>query len=287
MADSPMSGRFSRSLELAKASFAVVRADKELMLLPVMSVFALLLILASLAVPVAMLGGFGAGATQGDNPASIAGALAFYVATYFVALFFNAALVGAAMIRMDGGNPTLGDGFRIAWAHKGRILGYALIAATVGLVLRMIEERVGWVGALVVKLVGAAWAVATFLVVPVLVTRDVGPLAAVKESAELLRETWGENLIGNFGLGLVFAAVYLAWFFTCAVVLYLVAQTGAVVLMGAVVLVGIVALLAISALQATMQGVYAAALYRHATHPGSGVPGFTPELMQNAFRAKT
>jgi len=282
-----MSGRFSRSLELAKASFAVVRADKELMLLPVMSVFALLLILGSLAVPVAMLGGFGADVAPGESPASVIGALVFYVVTYFVALFFNAALVGAAMIRMDGGNPTLGDGLRIAWARKGRILGYALIAATVGLILRMIEERVGWLGALVVKLIGAAWAVATFLVIPVLVTREVGPLSAVKESAELLRATWGENIIGNFGLGLVFAVVYIAWLLACAGTLYLAAQTGAVVLMGAVVLVGVVVLLALSALQATMQGVYAAALYRHATHPDTAVPGFAPALMQNAFRAKS
>jgi hypothetical protein len=282
-----MSGRFTRSLELARASFAVVRADKELMLLPVMSVFALLLILGSLAVPVAVLGGFGAGAAAGDSPASLAAALIFYVATWFVALYFNAALVGAAMIRMDGGNPTLGDGLRIAWERKGRILGYALIAATVGLVLRAIEERVGWLGALVVKLVGAAWAVATFLVVPVLVTRDVGPLAAVKESAELLRETWGENIIGNFGLGLVFAAAYLAWIVVCAVALYLAGQTGAIVLVGAVVLIGVTVLLALSALQATMQGVYAAALYRHATHPGASIPGFAPELMRGAFRTRT
>jgi len=282
-----MSGRFTRSLELARASFAVVRADKELLLLPVMSVFALLLILGSLAVPVAVLGGFSAGAAPGDSPASLAAALLFYVATWFVALYFNAALVGAAMIRMDGGNPTLGDGLRIAWQRKGRILGYALIAATVGLVLRAIEERVGWLGALVVKLVGVAWAVATFLVVPVLVTRDVGPLAAVKESAELLRETWGENIIGNFGLGLVFAAAYVAWIAVCAVALYLAAQTGAIVLIGAVVLVGVIVLLALSALQATMQGVYAAALYRHATHPDASIPGFAPELMRGAFRTRT
>jgi hypothetical protein len=281
-----MSGRFSRSLDLARASFAVVRADKELMLLPVMSVFALLLIIGSLAVPLAMLGGFTAEAAGGDSPAAPVAALAFYVVTFFVAYFFNAALVGAAMIRMDGGNPTLGDGLRIAWARKGRILGYAIIAATVGLILRAMEEKVGWLGALVVKLIGAAWAVATFLVIPVLVTRDVGPLAAVKESGALLRETWGENLIGNFGLGLVFAVAYLAWLLACGVAFYLAAQAGVPVLMGAVVLVGVVVLLVLSALQATMQGVYAAALYRHATHPGAAVPGFAPELMQNAFRAK-
>ena len=280
-----MSGRFSRSLELAKASFAVVRADKELMLLPVMSVFALIVIVLSLAVPVAVLGGFSTEAAQSE-PLAMLGALIFYVVTYFVALFFNAALVGAAMIRMDGGNPTLGDGLRIAWARKGRILGYALIAATVGMLLRAIEERVGWLGSLVVKLIGVAWAVATFLVVPVLVTRDVGPVGAVKESAELLRSTWGENLIGNFGLGLVFMLVYFAWIGLGIAALLFASKTGYVTLIAAVVLVGVVGLLAISALQATMQGVYAAALYRHATRPDAPVPGFPPELMANAFRVK-
>ena len=280
-----MSGRFSRSLELAKASFAVVRADKELMLLPVMSVFALIVIVLSLAVPVAVLGGFSTEAAQSE-PLAMLGALIFYVVTYFVALFFNAALVGAAMIRMDGGSPTLGDGLRIAWARKGRILGYALIAATVGMLLRAIEERVGWLGSLVVKLIGVAWAVATFLVVPVLVTRDVGPVGAVKESAELLRSTWGENLIGNFGLGLVFMLVYFAWIGLGIAALLFASKTGYVTLIAAVVLVGVVGLLAISALQATMQGVYAAALYRHATRPDAPVPGFPPELMANAFRVK-
>ena len=280
-----MAGRFARSLELAKASFAVVRADKELLLLPVMSVFALIVIVLSLAVPVAVLGGFSTEAAQSE-PLAMLGALIFYVVTYFVALFFNAALVGAAMIRMDGGNPTLGDGLRIAWARKGRILGYALIAATVGLILRAIEERVGWLGSLVVKLIGVAWAVATFLVVPVLVTRDVGPVGAVKESAELLRSTWGENLIGNFGLGLVFMLVYFAWIALGIGAVVVASKTGYVALIAGVVLVGVVGLLAISALQATMQGVYSAALYRHATRPEAPVPGFPPELMANAFRVK-
>ena len=280
-----MAGRFARSLELAKASFAVVRADKELLLLPVMSVFALIVIVLSLAVPVAVLGGFSTEAAQSE-PLAMLGALIFYVVTYFVALFFNAALVGAAMIRMDGGNPTLGDGLRIAWARKGRILGYALIAATVGMILRAIEERVGWLGSLVVKLIGVAWAVATFLVVPVLVTRDVGPVGAVKESAELLRSTWGENLIGNFGLGLVFMLVYFAWIALGIGAVVVASKTGYVALIAGVVLVGVVGLLAISALQATMQGVYSAALYRHATRPEAPVPGFPPELMANAFRVK-
>src|SRR5690606_3590144 len=109
----------------------------------------------------------------------------------------------AAMMRLDGCVPTVPDGLRIARSKWVQILGYAAIAATVGLLLRAIEERAGFVGRIVVGLIGVAWTVATFLTVPVLVARDVGPVEAVKESATLLGRTWGENLIGNGGLGLV------------------------------------------------------------------------------------
>lgn len=282
-----MAGRFSRSLELAKASWSVVRADKELLLLPVLSVVALILIVGSLAVPVAVLGGFGSGAPAGEpGSGAMLGALLFYLVTYFITLFFNTALVGAAMIRMDGGNPRLADGLRIAWDRKGRIFGYACIAATVGLLLRAIEERVGWVGQLVVKLIGVGWAVATFLVVPVIVTRDVGPVEAVKESADLLRRTWGENLIGNAGFGLVFGIAYVALVVLGVFLAALAAQVGSAVLIGLVILIAVIALLALSALQATMQGVYAAALYRYATDHQTPLPGFGPQLLGHAFGPK-
>jgi hypothetical protein len=282
-----MAGRFSRSLELARASWSVVRADKELMLLPVMSVIALMVVVGSFVVPVAVLGGFAGGAAEGEpGPIAWVAGLVFYVIAYFVGIFFNTALVGAAMIRMDGGNPTVGDGLRIAWQRVGRIFGYACIAATVGLLLRAIEERVGWVGRLIVKLVGVGWTLASFLVVPVLVTRDVGPVDAVKESAGLLRQTWGENIIGNVGLGLVFLVVYVVLVLAFVLGLALAAQANVPALAAIVVLAGVVTVLVVAALQATMQGVYAAALYRYATRPGSAVPGFPVEVMQTAFRGK-
>ncbi|NJD32459.1 MAG: hypothetical protein FIB04_11295 [Gammaproteobacteria bacterium] len=282
-----MAGRFSRSFELARASWSVVRADKELMLLPVMSVIAMIVVVGSFAVPVVALGGFLDGSVRAEpGPAEWVVALAFYVLTYFVGIFFNTALVGAAMIRMDGGNPTVGDGLRIAWQRVGRIFGYACIAATVGMLLRALEERVGWLGRLIVKLIGVGWALASFLVVPVLVTRDVGPVEAVKESAGLLRETWGENIIGNVGLGLVFAVAYLVLIAAFVVVLVLAAQANVPALAAIVVVAGVVALLALAALQATMQGIYAAALYRFATHQGAPVAGFSTDVMQAAFRGK-
>ncbi|HEX7375442.1 MAG TPA: DUF6159 family protein, partial [Steroidobacteraceae bacterium] len=247
-----MAGRFSRSLELARASWSVVSADKELLLFPVFSACALLLIVGSVAVPVLALGRF---SPESMGQGAYLGAFVFYVLAYFIGLFFNTALVGAAMIRMDGGNPTLKDGLSIAWARIGKIFAYAVIAATVGLFLRAIEERVGWLGQIVVRLLGVAWALATFMVVPVLVSRDVGPVDAVKESASLLRETWGENLIGNAGLSLVFGVAYFVTLVVGAVGVYLgvVAQLPLVV--AVVILVGVIALLLLTTLQATMQGV--------------------------------
>jgi Family of unknown function (DUF6159) len=282
-----MASRFSRSLDLARASWSVVRADKELMLLPVMSVIALLVVIGSFAVPVAVLGGWGDGAVSAEpGPGSWLAGLVFYVLAYFIGLFFNTALVGAAMIRMDGGNPTVADGLRIAWQRVGRIFGYACIAATVGLLLRMLEERVGWLGRLVVKLLGAGWTLASFLVVPVLVTRDVGPVEAVKESAGLLRETWGENLIGNVGLGLVFALAYVVLGVVCVGGILVAARLNLPALVAFVVLVVVIAGLVTAALQATMQGIYSAALYRYATSHDASLPGFPPELMGQAFQSK-
>ena len=278
-----MAGRFSRSLDLAKASWSVVSADKELLLFPVLSVCALLLIVGSLAVPVLALGRFSP-ETAGDG--MYLSAFLFYVLSYFIALFFNTALVGAAMIRMDGGNPTLKDGLAIAWERVGKIFAYAVIAATVGMFLRAIEERVGWLGQIVVKLVGVAWALATFMVVPILVTRDVGPVDAVKESAGLLKETWGENLIGNAGLSLVFMAAYFGLIVLGAICVVVAAMTKLPVLIGVTILACVIGFVFLMTLQATMQGVYSAALYRYATQNGAATPGFSNDLMALAFKPR-
>ena len=282
-----MSGRLARSFELAKASWGVVRADKELLLLPVLSVAATLLVAASFIAPA-----YAAGWLPTDDAATEPGAVAwawmfaFYIVTYFVAIFFNTALVGAAMIRLDGGDPTLGDGLRIAWRRVGRIAGYALIAGTVGLLLRALEERVGWLGRIVVALVGIAWTVATFLVVPVLVARDIGPIDAVKESARMLRETWGENLAGTLGLGLVFLLAFVALGVVMSGLVYAGVVLDLPIVAAVAVFAGIVGFVLLATLQSTLQGVYSAALYRYAAGAGDAGPGFSADLMAQAFRKK-
>ena len=208
--------RLSNSWELVKASVAVLRDDKELIIFPIISTVGVLLVTISFALPMIFAGVFDSLISGQENNAGVISfivAFLFYVAQYFVIIFFNSALIGAAMIRLRGGDPTLSDGFRIAFSHIGSIFGYALIASTVGIILRTISERSNFLGRIVVSLIGLAWNLATFLVVPVLVVEEVGPFEAVKRSAQLLRRTWGEQIAGNLSIGVFFGALTIAVMF--------------------------------------------------------------------------
>jgi hypothetical protein len=199
--------------------------------------------------------------------------------------FFQSALVGAAMIRLEGGNPTVADGFRIAFSRIGAILGYALIAATVGMLLRMVQERAGAIGRWVAGLIGVAWTVATYMVVPILVTREVGPIEAVKESATLLKRSWGENVIGQAGIGLVFGLLLVALILLGAALIVGAAFTKSAALIAIAVACTVFAVIVVALVQTALSGIYAAALYRHATG-APPAPGFEPRLLEGAFAAK-
>ena len=276
--------RFSRSWALIKASGAVLRQDKELLLFPFFSAIATLLVSASFIVPLILTGAIEQ-MDQGSEVPYMIFAFAFYLVQYFIIFFFNSALVGAAMIRLDGGDPTVRDGLRIAGSRVVQILGYAAIAATVGLILRMLEERLGLIGRWIVGLLGVAFTIATFLTVPILVSRDIGPVDAVKESATLLKKTWGENIIGNAGMGVVFFLFYLGVIAIGGLVVFGAAQTGSMTLILLVVAIAVLAFIGIALVQAALQGVYSAALYRYATDGNVG-ESFSSALLGEAFRPK-
>lgn len=280
-----MFARFSRSWELIKASGAVLRQDKELLLFPFFAAIATLLVAASFIVPLVLGGTFDRSGGESLDRASMVMLFLFYLSQYFVIFFFNSALVGAAMIRLDGGDPTVRDGLRIASSRIVRILGYAAIAATVGLILRVIEERAGFIGRWIAGLLGVAFTVATFLTVPILVSRDVGPVDAVKESATLLKKTWGENIIGNAGMGLVFFLFYLGVTGIGMVFVFGAAQTGNAPFIILVTAILVLAVIVLALVQSALQGVYAAALYRYATAGNVGAE-FSGTLLSEAFRPK-
>ncbi len=276
-----MFDKFSRSWALAKASASVLKSDKELLLFPVISTIAMLVVIATFAIPVMTLNLF-----AGDEPDPLLFILGFlfYVSQYFVIFFFNTALVGAAMIRLEGGDPTVKDGLNIAMSKIGPILGYAAIAATVGMILNALKERAGFLGDMVINLVGAAWTVATAMVVPVLVAQNVGPVDAIKESVMLLKKTWGENILGNAGIGLAFGLVIAATIFVGIVLAVVMAQVSPWLAMSVGILTVIVVLM-LAVVQAALSGIYAAALYRSADD-GEAPPGFEGGALQMAFKPK-
>lgn len=275
-----MFDRFSRSWELARASAAVLRSDKELMLFPIISGLLALVVMATFVLPLWALRVFDDGFTL----VGVVLVFAFYFCQYAVILFCNCALVGAAMIRLDGGDPSLADGFNAARARLPAILGYAAIAATVGLVLKRMKDDDNLLLRLLGSGLGAAWTLATFLVVPVLVSQNVGPVDALKQSASLLKRTWGENAIGNVGIGVFFGFLG----FGVILVGVLLAYAAAQVSMALAIAVGIafvVALLLLGVYQAALSGIYSAALYRYATQ-GEAPPAFRSLQLEQAFQPK-
>lgn len=282
-------GKFARSWALMKASANILRQDKELMLFPLLAGFASLLVIATFAWPVWTLFAHHQADFEGQrqhvSPLFMLVSFLFYFVQYGVVIFFNVALASAALIRLDGGNPTLGDGIRTAMGKLPNIIGYALIAATVGMILRVLQERLGFVGRIVAGFLGFGWTVATFLVVPVLAAQDVGPVDAVKRSTSLLKQTWGENLIGNAGIGVAGGILTFCLIFASGVLFFAAAATHSVALMVIVGVVAVIALMALSLFQTAMHGVYSAALYRFAEEGDPG-QGFDRALLESAFRPK-
>jgi Family of unknown function (DUF6159) len=268
--------RIRRGFRLLGASWNVLRSDKELLVLPLIS-------FVSIAAATAAIGGVawvtGGGSERETFPEGFDYVYVgvFYFVTYFIGIFFNAAVVGAATIRLRGGDPTIGDGLRLAASKTGKIAGWAAISATVGLILRSLEERFGFLGDLIIGLIGVVWGAITFFVVPVLLYEPVGAVEGIKRSASIFRQRWGEQMTGNVALGL---AIFLV-----SIPLILVAVLIGTVSMPVGVVFGVLAIGAVVAVGTAVSGVFQAALYRFAT-TGEASGAFAPSDLQQSFRPR-
>lgn len=272
------------SWSLIKSSAKVLEADRELIVFPILSGIAVLLLTAVFFVPMLLVGYFGRVSDQGLQVVDYLILFLFYLIQYLMIFFCNTALVGAALIRIRGGDPTVKDGLKIASDRFTSIFFYALIASTVGMLLSLIKERGNTLSKIVVSLVGFVWNVATFLVVPILAVEDVGPIEAIKRSVGYLKKTWGEQLVGSFSIGLVFNLfVFVIIMGTVGVIFLLVnagAQAWAIV---AAATVAIILILGISLVNTTLTGIYTAAVYQYAATGDAG-SFYESDVVQNAFR---
>ena len=269
--------RIANSFALARSSWHVLKADKELILLPIISGVASIVIAATFIVPIFLTGQ--GGATMGGS--SLLVLLLMYFVLAYITIFFNAALVSAANERLEGGDPTIGSAIRGAARRAGKIVPWALLSATVSVILRAIEERVGLIGQLIVGALGLAWSVLTFLVLPIIVIEGSGAGAAFKKSGSLLRSTWGENLAAQVGMGLVGFLLILPGI---AVILLGISAGGTIAAVA--LLIGVIWIIIAAASVAALSAIYQTALYHFAV-AGSVPSGyFDQNAMQMAFRRR-
>ena len=276
-------GKFTRSWYLMVASWNVLKQERSLVVFPILSGICTALVVASFWVPLFNTQTLNALQRHGghDTVAAYTLLFLFYFCSYLVTIFFNSALIACALDRMDGNDPTLGYGLRTAWERFPQIFGWAFVASTVGFVLRMIEERVGFIGRIVVGLLGMAWSVTAFLVVPVLIAEKRGPVEAYKESVSLLKQSWGEQIIGNVGFGLVVGLLgILPAVLVGAALLSAFPQAKLVILT-----VGVLYFLALMLIQTTLFSIYQAAVYRYAADRKAPA-GFRDEYLAEAFRSR-
>lgn len=273
-------GRFNRSLELAKASWRTLKADRELLALPV---FSFIVSLVVIAIAAAMVFLIDYESTTGlDNfELSAGGTIVIILASVTVAVvatFFQAAMVGGARERLTGGDPTVGSALAVAGSRLSVIIPWAIFSWTIGAILRAVEQNAGAVGRFIIGLIGMAFRVVTFLAVPILVVEKLGPINTLKRSGALFKRTWGENLIAQAGLGLITIAAIIP-------VALVAALFGAAVtpVLGVIVAVPLIAVVLV--VMTSLTAIFQTALYHYVTT--DEIPqGFEGAGLDTAFTRK-
>lgn len=277
--------RIKRGWRLAKDSWAVLRADRSLTIFPVLSFVAALTAFFLVVTPGIVV------AALADQawPAVPFVLVGSYLAT-FATVYFNVALTGAAVKSMDGQDTNLQDGLAVARERRGLIARWALVQWAVGLLIRILQnagDRGGvgqLVSALVASVVGAAWAIASFFVVPILALEGVGPKDALKRSIAVIRERWGEGIVGHATIG---GAVFLVGVLPALALggLGYVSLSAVPALGVALMAVAVLALIAVGVIGSALNAIFRVTLFRYATEDRHS-DLFADEDLAAAFRPK-
>lgn len=280
---------WDRTWALTRMTFDVIRKDNEMLLFPVLAAVCSVLFSLAMLFPTVITHLLNDGSSFAWGPLQVMATFATYFGLAFITTFFNTCVVYTTRVRLEGGDATFGQSLGFAFSRLGRIISWSLLAASVGLLLSMLENaarNAKGVGAILLSilrgLLATAWNVVTLFVVPAMVYRDLGPIDAIRSSMETLRNTWGESLARHYGMGLA------SFLFTLPGILGVVL---AFVAMGSGLPVGAgIALLAVAGLYIlgvtlvfnVANAVFNTALYHYAT--SRQVPaGFSPEVLQGAF----
>ncbi len=275
--------RIAMGWRLGMAAFGVLRSDPKLLVFPLLSGICCVMVMISFAAPLFYSERLREMIDQREgmnDPVWYAVLFAFYFVNYFVIVFFNSALVSCALARFNGIEPTLGDGLGTACSRLPQIFAWALVSATVGVILKFIEDRSEKVGQIVVGILGMAWGIMTYFVMPVLVVEKTGPVDAVKRSCAVMKKAWGESLVANFGAGLLIFLMFLVALVP-AIIGGLVG--GYALVVGGIVTLSLVILVAL--ISSAVNTIIVAAMYQFAAND-QAPDAFDVDLLRGAFARK-
>ena len=275
-------GKFANSKALAGASFGVLKSEKKLAAIPAVSAITCGIIAVAVGGGVVLTADFIANPAPGQDdfsltPASWAIGIVGLFIIGLVSQIFAATLIAAANERLDGGSFTMGQAFSKATTRTPSILGWSAINSTVGLILQAIDAKAGFLGDLAAGLIGAAWNVVTWLVLPIIIIEGTGPIAAIKKSATLLKSTWGENLFAQAGIGLIGFLLMLPGILIFGALSFVLPVVGIPLLF--------IWIVVISCLMSALGAIYRTALYRFAVGLPNG-DAFTQDELSGAFKPK-
>ena len=272
--------RMSNGWKLATVSFSVIMKSKTLLLFPILSTISLLLILASFAVGLTWISGISITIESGiksilelSETTRYTLLFIFYFINYSVMIFFNMGLIHCALKSLNGDTPRVKEGIVFSLSRLRSVLSWALISATVGLILRMVEDKSEKIAAFVAGLLGMLWSVLTFFVVPVMAYENLGVIQAIKRSGSLLKETWGERIGASFAFGIIGFIAFL-------LILPVVIIVGMVNVIAAIILV-IPLVFAVITITAATEIVFIAAAYQYAV--GAPIGDFDRNALRSSF----
>ncbi|MFD1550766.1 hypothetical protein DNU06_05800 [Putridiphycobacter roseus] len=196
--------RIGKGWRLGIASLKVIKKNKQLVLFPIISTLFLLFVIGSfMGLAYAKWGYDYPEMVQEGSLIDYVFAFITYLISYFVIVFFNVGLVHCTRMYLQGEKPTFKAGVQFSMTRIPAILGWATLSATVGLIIKAIQENSGTVGGIIASIIGIVWSIATFFVVPVLAYENVGPVEALKKSGKIMKEKWGESIGATFSFGIL------------------------------------------------------------------------------------
>lgn len=286
-----MAGTLSRSWTITKLSFGVIKQDKVLLLFPLFSGIFSVLFLAALILPTFRMFIVEEGEAE-MTAVQYAIMFVIYLGLAFIATFFNVCTVYTAKRRLYSENVSLTQSLGFACSRIHLIFMWSLLAATVGVLLRILDnaaQKLGTVGKIIMGMVtsvlGMAWGVVTIFVVPGMVFENLGPIDAIRKSVEVLKKTWGESLARHFGMGLIQGLILiLLMLISMPLLFWAGTRFGSTALVVAAVAMAALFVLTILVFSAA-NSVYNTALYVYASS-GQVAEGFNREALEDAFTPK-